>query len=75
MTSHNKYKAASIAEISPTMAWIKRGPNALTSEPKSWLSGPIWVHLFYFDSLQPSQQFFSYIGTGLDWVEPVLSKD
>ena len=34
-----------------------------------------YVCFVLFDSLCPSQQFFSYVGMGLPGFEPVLSKD
>ena len=36
-----------------------------------------WKKSVWFDSLRPSQQFFSYVHSwnGSSWVEPVLSKD
>ena len=33
----------------------------------------LFVCFVWFDSLCPSQQFFSNVGMGSSWVEPVLS--
>ena len=48
-------------------------PNALP-HPNSFMHNIVlnWLYpcLFQFDSLRPSQQFFSYVGTGL----PVLNQ-